>query len=1184
MGNLICFYGADRRIAVTSNNSATADSDQDQCHRMNTAGRVCLSVLSSFLAVAGALAAASALALAPLSALAEAAYGAASGIPSTGAEGTPSPVSTPCSSLVAGVLYGSFSLRELFPSRAPGCSWSLENPDPTKYSLYLRFTRHPIICQTHSPMLLSLDHHLANQSCPLHLQSAAARDQDIIDLCTSQSNSDGPYSFLQFDKNFVQLCLTRHPAADEPQVTKELLELRLVEVLLINNENSSQFTCGVLCRWFEECLRTGHNGEQEVSDADGCGMTQTGCICPNHNIMAPPVPLLPETPHSFSNGSLAPDDCCVTELHSNDAIAIAPRDVRQDPYDDDDLKVKTQRPRSADQPGDPAAEEWSQWSVCSLTCGQGWQVRTRSCVSSPYGTLCSGALRETRMCNNTASCPGEPGITGSVHGLWDEWSSWSLCSVTCGRGSRTRTRKCVNGGVAVICGRPEIQTKLCNIAVCPVTGDYTDWKLMIQLAVLCDKLYQKKKPQCQSAVQTTYLWWQCPRQVEILCTIRLSSWRCKWTAGEHWKPPEGGQRRGGSGCAGRHLVPTGELGGEVRVQCQCGCIRAVCEQMFCALTSNICCLALLLFPWNFGLTGHCSKWSNSAVINVNSFSSTGRPCASSVCTCCNYTLTGFLLSIFFSIDCWATLMECLSPTSATRCSHTDAAVSVLSMLTGKHWLHSTPWERKTLMNCFNLKLMIPVYEIFCLEVAGYIVFVFCIWNGTVTPSLLYVAEAPKPLLNGSSMACSLCLLHFLPVLCSSAKHISPRNALAPSSNTLYQTIASDFVAGYVKVKSLIRTMCCEHCVYFFHPLTHSGFVWFTINKQTNILTTAALFGKSQCITNYCALSNRTVLFYSGTPNGKVTKNGTVGVVCFRHSNVLNTQSVAGRLRKRREGDGQWHCVNISLNPLTPSVSQTTRSRKLPKLLNCSVFVSVECTLLFKVCCMFCMCYSVWLKRGFVQISVDKKLYSNVQHYQHYRVGVNRCKGERQHKPTPCTVCNTLIVKLDPNEFPVQFRRTYFYDITPCFSVCPELLTAVCVCVQCKPKINNEGGETSPAVSRPLLLGLSHAGGPLLSHSNAQNRKTCQAITKCSGERGEREREREETFDVNEGHEGAGVSTARAKGQTQDQQPLTLTLTPPGNSERPPPSHCFIPFLIACTVFETSLRLLLMKKAAPAVNS
>lgn len=302
---------------------------QDECHRMNTAGGVCLSVLSSLLAVAGALAALSALALAPLSALAEAAYGAANGIPSTGAEGAPSAVSSSCSSLVAGVLYGSFSLRELFPSRAPGCSWSLENPDPTKYSLYLRFTRHPVICRTHSPMLLSLDHHQANQSCPPNLQTVAGRDQEVIDLCGSQTNSDGQYTFLQFDKNFVQLCLTKHPAADEPQVSKDLLELRLVEVLLINNENSSQFTCGVLCRWFEECLRTENNGDQEVSDGDGCGMTQTGCICPNHNIMAPPVPLLPETPHSFSNGSVVPDDCCVTELHSNDAIAIAPRDVRQ---------------------------------------------------------------------------------------------------------------------------------------------------------------------------------------------------------------------------------------------------------------------------------------------------------------------------------------------------------------------------------------------------------------------------------------------------------------------------------------------------------------------------------------------------------------------------------------------------------------------------------------------------------------------------------------------------------------------------------------------------------------------------------------------------------------------------------------------------------------------------------------
>ncbi|XP_061616553.1 adhesion G protein-coupled receptor B2 isoform X12 [Phyllopteryx taeniolatus] len=478
---------------------------------MNTAGGVYLSVLSSLLAVLGALAAVSALALAPLSALANVAYGAADVIPGTGVAGPPSPISTPCSSLVTGVLYGSFSLRELFPSRAPGCSWSLENPDPTKYSLYLRFNRHPSICRTHSPMLLSLDHHLANQSCPLHLEETSIRDQEVIDLCRSHSNSDALYSFLQFDKNFVQLCLSRHPAADQPQVSKDLLEMRLVEVLLINNENSSQFTCGVLCRWFEECLRTGDRKEEDVLTRDGCGLTQTGCICPNHNIMPPSTPLIPETAQSFSNGSGAPDDCCVTELHSNDAIVIAPRDVRQDAYDDD-MKVKTQRPRSAEQPGvfqaqtgDPAAEEWSQWSVCSLTCGHGWQVRTRSCVSSPYGTLCSGALRETRMCNNTASCPGEPGIISSVEGKWLEWGPWSRCSVSCNTGTQQRQRRCsasVHGWAE--CKGPHQESRECTNPSCAGGGNWGSWNPWSLCSKTCDSGWQRRSRTCEGNGEQGY--------------------------------------------------------------------------------------------------------------------------------------------------------------------------------------------------------------------------------------------------------------------------------------------------------------------------------------------------------------------------------------------------------------------------------------------------------------------------------------------------------------------------------------------------------------------------------------------------------------------------------------------------------------------------------------------------------
>ncbi|XP_030645395.1 adhesion G protein-coupled receptor B2 [Chanos chanos] len=513
---------------------------------MNTAGQLCLSVLSSLLALAWGV--------------------------------EPLGQAAPCSSLVAGVLYGSFSLRDLFPSPlalASGCSWTVENPDPTKYTLYFRFNHHAGACLAFSPLVLPLDHYLANQTCGPPEQLP---DPEAVELCQEPS----PHTFLQFDKNFVQLCLTTHPPFD-PEVSDEgveartisaeTLNFRLVEVLLINNENSSQFTCSILCRWFEECLRSGR-------DTEGCSITQTGCVCPN---AGPPVPLLPATPH---NGSLypgssvllaPPDDCCVTQLHSKNAIAVAPREVRQDPDDDDDeYRVKTQRPRSADQPGvfqaqtgDPAAEEWSQWSVCSLTCGQGWQVRTRSCVSSPYGTLCSGPLRETRLCNNTATCPGEPQHQ-AVHGLWEEWSPWSLCSVTCGRGSRTRTRSCMapqHGGKG--CGGPEVQTKLCNIAVCPVEGQWLDWAPWGRCSVSCGIGTQQRQRRCSVSVHG---WAECkgPHAETRECTNPACGGGGNWGAWNHWslcsKTCDSGWQRRFRMCEGTGIqgYPCDGSGEEVR--------------------------------------------------------------------------------------------------------------------------------------------------------------------------------------------------------------------------------------------------------------------------------------------------------------------------------------------------------------------------------------------------------------------------------------------------------------------------------------------------------------------------------------------------------------------------------------------------------------------------------------------
>ncbi|XP_053942498.1 adhesion G protein-coupled receptor B2 isoform X5 [Cuculus canorus] len=377
------------------------------------------------------------------------------------------PAPSACSALASGVLYGSFSLKDLFPTISSGCSWTLENPDPTKYSLYLRFNREEQVCTHFSPMVLPLDHYLANYTCdprgeatsPPPARQRPDEDEEEeeeaeLELCEDA----GPFTFLHFDKNFVQLCLAAEPEAAPRLLAPQALEFRFVEVLLINNNNSSQFTCSVLCRWLEECL--------QAPGARRCGFTHAGCSC---QAESPPAPRRNGTRHAAPTPAPPPaaSDCCPTDLHSANANEFDLPGVPHGNAVEENQKVKTQWPRSADEPGvymaqtgDPAAEEWSQWSVCSLTCGQGSQVRTRSCVSSPYGTLCSGLLRETRTCNNTATCP--------ANSKWGPWNHWSLCSKTCDTGWQRRFRMCEGTGVqGYPCEGTGEEVKTCNEKKCP---------------------------------------------------------------------------------------------------------------------------------------------------------------------------------------------------------------------------------------------------------------------------------------------------------------------------------------------------------------------------------------------------------------------------------------------------------------------------------------------------------------------------------------------------------------------------------------------------------------------------------------------------------------------------------------------------------------------------------------------
>ncbi|KAJ8306418.1 hypothetical protein KUTeg_016963 [Tegillarca granosa] len=104
--------------------------------------------------------------------------------------------------------------------------------------------------------------------------------------------------------------------------------------------------------------------------------------------------------------------------------------------------------------------KWTLWNTCNVTCGGGQQRRYRECDGPYYdGQNCTGPDIETRECNDNF-CP--------VDGIWDVWSNWTTCSLTCGNGTHQRNRNC-NGPYygGFNCSGDENEIRYCNTFYCP---------------------------------------------------------------------------------------------------------------------------------------------------------------------------------------------------------------------------------------------------------------------------------------------------------------------------------------------------------------------------------------------------------------------------------------------------------------------------------------------------------------------------------------------------------------------------------------------------------------------------------------------------------------------------------------------------------------------------------------------
>ena len=75
---------------------------------------------------------------------------------------------------------------------------------------------------------------------------------------------------------------------------------------------------------------------------------------------------------------------------------------------------------------------WSLWTPCSVSCGDGKRMRSRTCQGS--SAECPGDVTQEQSCKEReCEIP-----------CWAEWADWTTCSKSCGTGIQERSREKVN--------------------------------------------------------------------------------------------------------------------------------------------------------------------------------------------------------------------------------------------------------------------------------------------------------------------------------------------------------------------------------------------------------------------------------------------------------------------------------------------------------------------------------------------------------------------------------------------------------------------------------------------------------------------------------------------------------------------------------------------------------------------
>ncbi|TKS73000.1 Spondin-1 F-spondin [Collichthys lucidus] len=255
-----------------------------------------------------------------------------------------------------------------------------------------------------------------------------------------------------------------------------------------------------------------------------------------------------------------PSTCMMSEWISWSACSVScgmgmrsrERYVKQYPEDGSLCQLNTEETEKCvvnDEcsPSSCVVTEWGEWDPCSVTCGLGMRRRERMVKMPPIdGSMCKAEVAEVEKCMmpdcHTIPCMLSP------------WSDWSECSVTCGRGVRTRQRMLKSDPAE--CTEELEQTEKCMLPECPVDCMVSEWSEWSECNKSCGKGHTirtrmiKLEPQFGGGA--------CPETIQRkTCKIR----KCRNKK----------ESRGAGGAGGGKRRRRGKQGRDAAVEEQPGC-------------------------------------------------------------------------------------------------------------------------------------------------------------------------------------------------------------------------------------------------------------------------------------------------------------------------------------------------------------------------------------------------------------------------------------------------------------------------------------------------------------------------------------------------------------------------------------------------------------------------------------